>query len=67
MERALLSLATNREDDITESKEPGPPETSTLPQTSAAWVPTSLKGVSMSLLDRVCTVGDPQNKHCVRK
>lgn len=67
MERALVSVAVNREDDVTEYKEPAPPETSTLSQTSAAQVPTSLKGVSVSLLDRVCTVGVPQNKHCVRK
>lgn len=57
MEKALVSLALETEDKVAERKEPRSPQTSTVPQTSAAQVPTALKGVSQSLLDRVCTLG----------
>uniref|UniRef100_A0A3B4YK17 Chromatin licensing and DNA replication factor 1 n=1 Tax=Seriola lalandi dorsalis TaxID=1841481 RepID=A0A3B4YK17_SERLL len=46
MEKALVSLAQRREDNAAESKEPtSPPQNPT--------VPTTLKGVSQSLLDRI--------------
>ncbi|XP_022624781.1 DNA replication factor Cdt1 [Seriola dumerili] len=64
MEKALVSLAQRREDNAAESKEPtSPPQNPTAPQTPApsaapssapaAPVPTTLKGVSQSLLDRI--------------
>ncbi|XP_073337457.1 DNA replication factor Cdt1 [Pagrus major] len=53
MEKALVSLALKTEDKVAESKEPTSPQDSTVPQTSAAPVPTALKGVSQSLLDRI--------------
>lgn len=52
MEKALVSLALQTEDKIAD-KEPASPQNSAVPQTSAAQVPTALKGVSQSLLDRI--------------
>lgn len=60
MEKALVSLALKTEDKAAEDKEPTCPKNSTAPQISAApvaQVPTVLKGVSQSLLDRVSTLG----------
>ncbi|XP_038593162.1 DNA replication factor Cdt1 [Micropterus salmoides] len=63
MEKALLSLALKTEDKAAESKGSTSPRNQTIPQTSApssapsaapaAQVPTALKGVSQSLLDRI--------------
>ncbi|XP_042371831.1 DNA replication factor Cdt1-like, partial [Plectropomus leopardus] len=57
MERALMSLALKTEDKTAETKEPTSPPKTTPSQTSdpsaAAQVPTALKGVSQSLLDRI--------------
>ncbi|XP_054456204.1 DNA replication factor Cdt1 [Anoplopoma fimbria] len=59
MEKALISLAQKTEDKAAESKEPASPQNPTVPQVSApstapaVQVPTSLKGVSQSLLDRI--------------
>ena len=56
MEMALVSLSLKTEDKAAESKEPAPSQNPGAPQTqapSAAQVPTALKGVSQSLLDRV--------------
>ncbi|XP_035519484.1 DNA replication factor Cdt1 [Morone saxatilis] len=56
MEKALVSLALKMEDKAAESNKPTTPQNSTVPQTSAvpaAQVPTALKGVSQSLLDRI--------------
>nr|XP_046257623.1 DNA replication factor Cdt1 [Scatophagus argus] len=53
MEKALVSLALKTEDKVAESKEPTSLQTSAVPQTSTAQVPTALKGVSQSLLDRI--------------
>ncbi|XP_039994243.1 DNA replication factor Cdt1 [Xiphias gladius] len=59
MEKALVSLALKTEDKAAESKEPTSPQIPTVPQTSvpsaapAPQVPTALKGVSQSLLDRI--------------
>ncbi|XP_071337708.1 DNA replication factor Cdt1 [Trachinotus anak] len=60
MEKALVALALKGEDKAAESKVPeSPPQNPTDPQTSApaaapaAQVPTALKGVSQSLLDRI--------------
>ncbi|XP_019959134.2 DNA replication factor Cdt1 isoform X1 [Paralichthys olivaceus] len=49
MEKALVSLSLKTEDKAVE-KDPAPPPT---PAPSAAQVPTALKGVSQSLLDRI--------------
>lgn len=60
MEKALVTMALKTEDKATESKEPACPLNPAVPQTSAApvaQVPTVLKGVSQSLLDRVGTPG----------
>lgn len=63
MEKALVSLAQKTEDKAAESKEPNSPNNPSTTQTSAqspapaAPVPTALKGVSQSLLDRVRTQG----------
>lgn len=54
MENALVSLALKTEDKVAESKEATSTQVSTFPQTSAAQVPAALKGVSQSLLDKVC-------------
>lgn len=56
MEKALVSLALKAEDKVAESKEPTSPQSSTAPQTPAAPLPTALKGVSQSLLERVHTL-----------
>ncbi|KAF1376086.1 hypothetical protein PFLUV_G00226970 [Perca fluviatilis] len=58
MEKALVSLALKTEDKAAESKEPTSPQKPAVPQASAqsaaaAQVPTALKGVSQSLLDRI--------------
>ncbi|XP_040905993.1 DNA replication factor Cdt1 [Toxotes jaculatrix] len=59
MEKALVSLALKTEDTAAESKEPTPAQNPTAPQTSApsaapaAQLPSALKGVSQSLLDRI--------------
>lgn len=59
MEKALISLAQKTADKAAERKEPASPQNPTVPQVStpstapAAQVPTALKGVSQSLLDRV--------------
>ncbi|KAM6922178.1 DNA replication factor Cdt1 [Lycodopsis pacificus] len=59
MEKALISLAQKTEDKAAERKEPASPQNPTVPQVStpstapAAQVPTALKGVSQSLLDRI--------------
>ncbi|XP_031169657.1 DNA replication factor Cdt1 [Sander lucioperca] len=57
MEKALVSLALKTEDKAAESKEPTSPQKPAVPQASApsaaAEVPTALKGVSQSLLDRI--------------
>ncbi|XP_068573587.1 DNA replication factor Cdt1 [Cebidichthys violaceus] len=57
MEKALVSLAQKTEDEAAERKEPAPPQNPTVPRVSApstaAQVPTALKGVSQSLLDRI--------------
>ncbi|XP_062256448.1 DNA replication factor Cdt1 [Platichthys flesus] len=56
MEKALVSLSLKTEDKAAESKEPTPSQNPAAPQTqapSAAQVPTALKGVSQSLLDRI--------------
>ncbi|XP_033468613.1 DNA replication factor Cdt1 [Epinephelus lanceolatus] len=59
MEKALVSLALKTEDKAAESKEPTSPSNPAVPQTSApsaapaAPIPTALKGVSQSLLDRI--------------
>ncbi|XP_051279415.1 DNA replication factor Cdt1 [Dicentrarchus labrax] len=56
MEKALVSLALKTEDKAAESNELTTPQNSTVPQMSAApaaQVPTALKGVSQSLLDRI--------------
>ncbi|XP_060943896.1 DNA replication factor Cdt1 [Limanda limanda] len=56
MEMALVSLSLKTEDKAAESKEPAPSQNPGAPQTqapSAAQVPTALKGVSQSLLDRI--------------
>ncbi|XP_075932921.1 DNA replication factor Cdt1 [Anarhichas minor] len=58
MEKALMSLAQKTEDKAA-GKEPASPQNPTVPQVStpstapAAQVPTALKGVSQSLLDRI--------------
>ncbi|XP_032383371.1 DNA replication factor Cdt1 [Etheostoma spectabile] len=52
MEKALVSLTLKKQDKAAESKEPTSPQTPAVPQASAA-VPTALKGVSQSLLDRI--------------
>lgn len=63
MEKALVSLALKTEDKASESKEPTSPQNPPVPQASApsaapaAQVPTALKGVSQSLLERVGTGG----------
>lgn len=58
MEKALVSLALKTEDKPADSKETTPaPQTSALSAGPAAQVPTALKGVSQSLLDRVCAGG----------
>lgn len=51
-----MSLALKAEDKVAESKEPTSPQSSTAPQTPAAPLPTALKGVSQSLLERVHTL-----------
>lgn len=56
MEKALVSLALKTEDKVAESKEPTSPQSSMAPQTPAAPLPTALKGVSQSLLERVHTL-----------
>lgn len=56
MEKALVSLALKTEDKVVESKELTSPQSSTAPQTPAAPLPTALKGVSQSLLERVHTL-----------
>ncbi|XP_018548990.1 DNA replication factor Cdt1 [Lates calcarifer] len=59
MEKALVSLALKTEDKASESKEPTSPQNPPVPQASApsaapaAQVPTALKGVSQSLLERI--------------
>ncbi|TDH00903.1 hypothetical protein EPR50_G00174670 [Perca flavescens] len=58
MEKALVSLALKTEDKAAKSKEPSSPQKPAVPQASApsaaaAQVPTALKGVSQSLLDRI--------------
>lgn len=63
MEKALVSLALKTEDKAVDSKETAPPQNPAAHQTSAtsagfaAQVPTALKGVSQSLLDRVSVCG----------
>lgn len=63
MEKALVSLALKTEDKAADSKGTMPVQILIAPQTSAtsagptAQVPTALKGVSQSLLDRVCAEG----------
>ncbi|XP_034755137.1 DNA replication factor Cdt1 [Etheostoma cragini] len=52
MEKALVSLTLKTEDKAAESNKPTSPQTPAVPQASAA-VPTALKGVSQSLLDRI--------------
>lgn len=64
MEKALVSLALKTEDKAADSKETSTAKNLTAPQTStpsagpATQVPNALKGVSQSLLDRVCTEGE---------
>ena len=55
MEKALVSLALKTEEKAAESKGSTSPQKTTVPQTPdpSAQVPTALKGVSQSLLDRV--------------
>ncbi|XP_053291647.1 DNA replication factor Cdt1 [Pleuronectes platessa] len=56
MEKALVSLSLKTEDKAAESKEPTLSQNPAAPHTqapSAAKVPTALKGVSQSLLDRI--------------
>ncbi|XP_044068944.1 DNA replication factor Cdt1 isoform X1 [Siniperca chuatsi] len=53
MEKALVSLALKTEDKAAESKGPTAPPASAPSAAPAAQVPTALKGVSQSLLDRI--------------
>ncbi|XP_020493917.1 DNA replication factor Cdt1 [Labrus bergylta] len=56
MEKALVSLALKTQDTAPESKEPTSPQSPTVSQTTAAstaQLPTALKGVSQSLLERI--------------
>lgn len=53
MEKALVSMAVNTEDKGAESIVPASPQNSAVLKTSAAQVPTALKGVSQSLLNRI--------------
>ncbi|XP_070833590.1 DNA replication factor Cdt1 [Chaetodon trifascialis] len=53
MEKALVCMALKSEDEVAESKELTSPQNSTVPQISTAPLPTALKGVSQSLLDRI--------------
>ncbi|KAM6997220.1 LOW QUALITY PROTEIN: DNA replication factor Cdt1 [Tautogolabrus adspersus] len=56
MEKALVSLALKTQDTASESKEPTSPQNPTVTQTTAAstaQLPTALKGVSQSLLERI--------------
>ncbi|KAE8280231.1 DNA replication factor Cdt1 [Larimichthys crocea] len=56
MEKALVSLALKTEAKVADDKETTSPHNSTVPQTPAtpaAQVPTALKGVSQSLLERI--------------
>lgn len=57
MEKALVSMAVNTEDKVAESIVSASPQNSAVLQISAAQVPTALKGVSQSLLNRVGTLG----------
>lgn len=57
MEKALVSLVLKNEDKVAESTGQTSPPDFTVPQKPAAPVPTALKGVSQSLLDRVRTQG----------
>ncbi|XP_059215435.1 DNA replication factor Cdt1 [Centropristis striata] len=52
MEKALVSLAKKTEDKAAENKETTPPQNPAAPEASAP-VPTALKGLSQSLLDRI--------------
>lgn len=58
MEKALVTLVLKNEDKVAESTGQTSPPDFTVPQKPAAPVPTALKGVSQSLLDRVRTQGE---------